>query len=597
MVLFRIFLFCSIIVFASVGLVWADSSIDKINSIITDSFLYYDELSETPYISPTPSPTSETPFITPTFAQIFTPTITPIEGNFELFDFNDNELIEAEDLLTLIDHYKNGNLFGDLNGDGYVDAEDIFLFAMSWQKSAPSPTPVFTSTNTPTETSTNTPTNTFTGIPTVTQTNTPTTTPGITETPGFIDEIIIDNVDAEFEGDWATGSSSSDKYGDDYRYAMSNVSGATANACFRPGLPETTTYEIFEWHPRGTNRANPAEIIIHHSGGETIKYVNQQTNGGVWISLGSYEINSGTDCYVKITNNFSNGNVVMADAIKFSYLNTGSTPTPTLSPTTTNTPSGSARPFGEYVQEVIDELEYRKATDVHGFLMTSIWGKYTGVTETLWYQGVSYMWNEFTPGEPYEYNGRTYYPYGHSYCSGLTLEIWHRAMKKRDIDLEIPEASESWNGLGPQGIFIVKKLWNVVYIHYSDTGQLVSSQPCPAVALDMSGIGEIITMGDSSKFEDVQPYDFCDISRNTGSGHSVIFINWIRDSEDNHIIGFRYYSTQYSTEGQGYVEEYFEDEGGTVIKRHFHAGRVYDNIYDQRENTIREVGYYKADSY
>jgi hypothetical protein len=28
------------------------------------------------------------------------------------------------------------------------------------------------------------------------------------------------------------------------------------------------------------------------------------------------------------------------------------------------TPTGNVRPFGEYVQEVIDELEQRKATDV-----------------------------------------------------------------------------------------------------------------------------------------------------------------------------------------------------------------------------------------
>jgi hypothetical protein len=56
------------------------------------------------------------------------------------------------------------------------------------------------------------------------------------------------------------------------------------------------------------------------------------------------------------------------------------------------------------------------------------------------------MWNECVKGEAVNIGGSTYYPYGMSYCSGLTLEIFHRAMKKRDKDLGIAEANENWNG-------------------------------------------------------------------------------------------------------------------------------------------------------
>jgi len=261
-----------------------------------------------------------------------------------------------------------------------------------------------------------------------------------------------------------------------------------------------------------------------------------------------------------------------------------------VTPTSTPTPTPTPKPFGVYVQAVIDELETRKANDVSGYLMKDLWNKYTGVTQTLWYKGTSYMWNNCAKGEWVTIGGVPYQPYGCSYCSGLTLEIWHRAMEKRDADRGIAKAKESWNGLGTKGIFIVKKLWNVIKISYKDTGQVVSNNPSPATALEMSGIGKIITYGDSAKFENVKPYDFCDISR-TGSGHSIVFINWIRDPSDNHIKGFRYYSSQSSTSGQGYNTEYFSGEGRSVIKSYFHAGRVYDDPSQWTANIIREADF------
>ena len=100
---------------------------------------------------------------------------------------------------------------------------------------------------------------------------------------------------------------------------------------------------------------------------------------------------------------------------------------------------------------MIDELEYRKATDTSGYLMKDLWCKYTGVTETLIYQDTSCMWNECAPAESLSIDGGTYYLHRNSYCSGLTLEIFHRAMKKRDIDLGIAEEDEDWNGLGEKG--------------------------------------------------------------------------------------------------------------------------------------------------
>jgi len=426
--------------------------------------------------------------------------------------------------------------------------------------------------------------------PTPSATPTPTSTPAPSPTePVYISPIIVDNPQAEVTGTWTTGTSSSDKYGSDYRFSAQG--DGSAYMIFRPTLPVTGPYEVSEWHPAGTNRTSAAEIVVASVDGLATLTLSQKTNGGKWNSLGIFTLAAGTTCFAKVTNHHPDAAVVMGDAFRFAFQNTAPTPTPSLSPTPTETPSGQARPFGEYVQAVIDELEARKANDVSGYLMKDLYGKYTGVTQTLWYKGTSYMWNECAKGEAVDFSGTIYYPYGHSYCSGLTLEIFHRAMKKRDLDLGIAEANENWNGIGTKGIFIIKKLWNVIVIKYSDTGLVVSSRPSPATALEMSGLGRIITYGDSTKFEDVKKYDFCDISRSTGTGHSVVFINWIRATDDNRIIGLRYYSSQGSTNGQGYSEEYFSGEGGSVVKSYFHAGRVYDQPYEWTTNTIREAGY------
>ncbi len=454
----------------------------------------------------------------------------------------------------------------------------------------PTPIPTETPSPTPSETSTPEPTPSETPIPTISASPspTPTSTPFV-----YIDPLIVDNPQAEFTGSWTTSSYSQDRYGADYRFTAQG--DGSAYGIFRPTLPATGQYQIYEMHPQGTNRTTEAEHIIVHASGETTIKVDQQSFGGTWILLGTYSLTQGTTCYVKITNKFSDSSkVVMADAIKFAYVNIVPSPTPsptpviTPSPIPTPTPEGGIPPFGQFVQEVIDELLERKANDTSGYLMTDVYGKYTGVTETLWYKNVSYMWNEYKKGESLVVGSTTYYPYGHSYCSGLTLEVFHRAMKKRDAYLGIAVANENWNGIGTKGIFVIKKLWNVIRIYYSDTGALVSSSPCPATALDLSGIGKIITMGDSSKFEQVQKYDFCDISRNTGSGHSVIFIEWVRNSS-NVIIGFKYFSSQSSTKGQGYATEYFSDSGGTVLKSMFRAGRVYDDPKDNTANKIREA--------
>lgn len=131
-------------------------------------------------------------------------------------------------------------------------------------------------------------------------------------------EYILDNPAASFTGSWTAGSSATDRYGADYQFKGYGTGSACAT--YTPNLATAGTYDVYEWHPQGTNRTTAAPYVITYSGGSTTVYVNQQTNGGMWNLLGTYSFATGTAGNVKITDNFSDtSQVVIADAVKFVY--------------------------------------------------------------------------------------------------------------------------------------------------------------------------------------------------------------------------------------------------------------------------------------
>lgn len=136
---------------------------------------------------------------------------------------------------------------------------------------------------------------------------------------GTVTDIIIDNTAATVTGTWSTGTSSTDKYLTDYRF---HANGTGANYLqFTPNILTAGDYDVFEWHPQGSNRATNAPHIATHSAGTTTPTVNQQINGGQWNLLGRFTFPVGSTKYVRITDNIPTSSlVVMADAIKFVYV-------------------------------------------------------------------------------------------------------------------------------------------------------------------------------------------------------------------------------------------------------------------------------------
>ncbi|MDB6029004.1 MAG: rane-bound dehydrogenase domain protein [Verrucomicrobiales bacterium] len=161
--------------------------------------------------------------------------------------------------------------------------------------------------------------------------------------------IIVDNVDAEFLGNWQIAKGSGNKFGPDYKYSSVGsgrisiqgpvttnhvevlrqlqaavIGAATATATFRPNIQIAGKYDVDVWFAQGDNRATNAPWLISSDGGEETFFVNQHANGGKWVRIASANFAAGRKGFVRLSNNALTpvgvGVVVVADAVRFRLL-------------------------------------------------------------------------------------------------------------------------------------------------------------------------------------------------------------------------------------------------------------------------------------
>ncbi len=154
------------------------------------------------------------------------------------------------------------------------------------------------------------------------------------------------------------------------------------------------------------------------------------------------------------------------------------------------------------------------------------------------------------------YKGRLFSraePRGRCYCCGLTFEIFFRAWKKwcqrKGIPFDIA-------GLGFKDLKRFRAHW------FGSNN-------------DLRCVGGAIpewNLGFSVPYDKVKPGDFVQFWRYSGSGHSVIFLSWIKDKRGK-TIKMKYFSTQGSTNGIGINSEPIGKPGGINLSR-FYAARV-----------------------
>jgi len=132
---------------------------------------------------------------------------------------------------------------------------------------------------------------------------------------------IVDNTDAEITGTWGASSSTAGYYGTNYLYSQGVTGEPTATCTWTPDQLTPGTYTVYARWTSWGNRATNAQYSIHHSGLDTVAPPQNQTiNGGIWVSLGSFDFDGSGEEYVTLTNVADN--IVIADAIKIGEFDT-----------------------------------------------------------------------------------------------------------------------------------------------------------------------------------------------------------------------------------------------------------------------------------
>lgn len=131
------------------------------------------------------------------------------------------------------------------------------------------------------------------------------------------DPAIVDNEDPGFStvGAWTRASAQPDKFKTSYDYATGGSGEKTATWILY--TPHPGRYDVFIWYPAAYNRATDSPFTVHHADGQTTFRINQQTNGGRWVWLGTFRFDGAGTGRVVLSNDISDPLLlVLADAVR-----------------------------------------------------------------------------------------------------------------------------------------------------------------------------------------------------------------------------------------------------------------------------------------
>lgn len=194
--------------------------------------------------------------------------------------------------------------------------------------------------------------------------------------------------------------------------------------------------------------------------------------------------------------------------------------------------TGRAPASGTLNDVVLEVLREYPVDGSHGYHWPKE-GGWEGTTESLWYDGV-----KLTSGDPQK----------RCYCCGLTFEVFVKSLLRA-------------NGGSPVPGLTAADLHETRLRFFGDAKPQLDGttdrRRLVQYAISSMKLGKAVT-----RLEEARAGDFVQFWRHSGSGHSVIFINWMWD--EGKISGLTYWSTQGSTRGIGYRTEWIGPEG---IKR------------------------------
>jgi len=148
-------------------------------------------------------------------------------------------------------------------------------------------------------------------------------TPALDRVEVLSNDTIVDNTDTGFTTagtGWNGNNSTSGYWG--RNYLSDGTTAADANtkyARWTPNIAVAGNYRIYMRWAAASNRPDAAPVQIQHNGGvDTSKTVNQQTNGGAWVEIGTYSLAAGTSNYVQLL--CTDAGFTIADAVRFEKL-------------------------------------------------------------------------------------------------------------------------------------------------------------------------------------------------------------------------------------------------------------------------------------
>ncbi|MCK4817679.1 hypothetical protein KA005_18060, partial [bacterium] len=124
-------------------------------------------------------------------------------------------------------------------------------------------------------------------------------------------EIIVDDSEATYVGDWYPSTLVPGYYLDGYHYSFAGSGSDIFTWAF--DLPYGGEWDVFAMWSNRSTRATDSPFTINHADGFDTVYVNQEINGGEWNSLGVYTFNKG-ESTILLTDDANQA--VIADAIK-----------------------------------------------------------------------------------------------------------------------------------------------------------------------------------------------------------------------------------------------------------------------------------------
>jgi hypothetical protein len=136
--------------------------------------------------------------------------------------------------------------------------------------------------------------------------------------PDKLPGVVIDDAKAKTTGVWNQGRAAKQWIGVGYSHD-NNTKDGKATARFEPAGLKPGKYEVRFAYTTNNNRASNVPVTVLHAGGETTVTVDEKKAPpveGSFVSLGTFEFASGKDAAVVVTNQGTDGYVVV-DAVQW----------------------------------------------------------------------------------------------------------------------------------------------------------------------------------------------------------------------------------------------------------------------------------------